>query len=147
MLGLRVDVVTAMVGSIAAGIGVDYSCHFIARRREEAWAGHTVRELARRTLVAVGPPIATNALAVGLGFCVLAVSSLVIIQKFGLLIAATMAYSSFGALVILAALLARGKADNKESGHVVKRPSGQALGVRNPNREAGLEESDNRRKE
>ena len=108
--GLRVDVVTAMLGSIAVGIGIDYSCHLIARRREEQAAGFSGEELARRTLGSVGPAIIVNALAVGLGFSVLMFSSLSIIQQFGLLVAATMLYSSVGALALLAAALGgRGK--------------------------------------
>jgi hydrophobe/amphiphile efflux-3 (HAE3) family protein len=107
LLGIQVDVVTAMLGSIAVGIGIDYSCHFIARFREEGRAGSTGEELMRRTVGGVGPAIVANALAVGLGFAVLAFSSLVIIQKFGVLIAGTMVYSSIGALAILAAVLAR----------------------------------------
>jgi hypothetical protein len=103
--GLQIDVVTAMLGSIAIGIGIDYSCHLIARRREEQAAGAQGEELARRTLGTVGPAITANALAVGLGFSVLTFSSLTIIQKFGVLVAGTMLYSSVGALALLAAVL------------------------------------------
>jgi len=105
--GLRVDVVTAMLGSIAIGIGIDYSCHLIARRREEQATGAQGEELSRRTLGAVGPAITANALAVGLGFAVLILSSLTIVQKFGVLVAGTMLYSSVGALALLAAVLGR----------------------------------------
>ncbi len=105
--GLQIDVVTAMLGSIAIGIGIDYSCHLIARRREEQAAGAQGEELARRTLGTVGPAITANALAVGLGFSVLMFSSLSIIQKFGVLVAGTMLYSSVGALALLAAVLSR----------------------------------------
>jgi predicted RND superfamily exporter protein len=107
LLGIQVDLVTAMLGSIAVGIGIDYSCHLIARYREEARAGAEGEELIRRTLGAVGPPILANALAVGLGFAVLAFASLVIIQRFGILIAVTMLFSSIGALVLLPAVLSR----------------------------------------
>ena len=105
ILGIRQDVVTATLGSIAIGIGIDYSCHLIARFREEKNNGLFGAECIRQTLVSVGPPILTNALAVGLGFAVLIFSSFMIIQTFGILIAETMLYSSIGALTILAALL------------------------------------------
>jgi len=111
--GLKVDVVTAMLGSIAIGIGIDYSCHLIARRREEQAAGFAGEELARRTVGTVGPAIAANALAVGLGFLVLLLSSLSIIQKFGVQIAGTMLYSSIGALALLAAVLSRRPKDRR----------------------------------
>jgi predicted RND superfamily exporter protein len=112
LFGIQVDVVTAMLGSIAVGIGIDYSCHFIARFREEGRAGSVGEERLRRTMSGVGPAIVANALAVALGFVVLAFSSLVIIQKFGVLIAGTMACSSIGALAILAAVIAGGSRRN-----------------------------------
>jgi hydrophobe/amphiphile efflux-3 (HAE3) family protein len=105
LLGIRQDVVTTTLGSIVIGIGIDYSCHLIARFREERNAGVTGVERMRHTLASVGPPILINALSVGLGFAVLTFSSFKIIQTFGILIAETMLYSSVGALTILAALL------------------------------------------
>lgn len=105
-LDVEIDVVTAMLGAIALGIGIDYSCHFIARFQEEGRAGIKGRERLRRTLIGVGPPIVANAVAVGLGFAVLVFSSLVIIQKFGILIAGAMILSSVGALLLLPAIFA-----------------------------------------
>jgi hydrophobe/amphiphile efflux-3 (HAE3) family protein len=110
---IQVDVVTAMLGSIAVGIGIDYSCHLIARYREEQAAGAAGAELIRRTLARVGPAIAANALAVGLGFAVLLFSSLSVIQKFGVLVAGTMLYSSVGALALLAAVLSLRRKDQR----------------------------------
>ncbi|NPV13753.1 RND family transporter [candidate division WOR-3 bacterium] len=106
ILGIEVDIVTAMLGAIALGIGIDYSCHFLSRFQEESRNGVDIRECLRRTLAGVGPPIVINALAVGLGFAVLAFASLVIIQKFGLLIAGAMLLSCNGALVLLPAIFA-----------------------------------------
>ncbi len=107
IMGIEVDIVTAMLGSIALGIGIDYSCHLIARFQEEGRKGFSGEERLHRTLSGVGPAILTNALAVGLGFAVLAFSSLVIIQKFGLLIAGAMLLATFGALILLPAIFAR----------------------------------------
>lgn len=106
VMGINIDVVTAMLGSIAVGIGIDYSCHLIARFREERASGAEGQGLARRTLAGVGPAIAANALSVAAGFAVLALSSLTIFQKFGALVAGTMVLSSLGALVVLTAVLA-----------------------------------------
>jgi hypothetical protein len=102
LLGIRVDLVTAMLGSIAVGVGVDYGCHFIARWREER-RGDPADRLAR-TIVGVGPSIMVNALAVALGFGVLAFSSLVIIQKFGVLITEMTLLAAFGALAVIPGL-------------------------------------------
>ncbi len=113
VMGIEVDIVTAMLGSIALGIGIDYSCHLTARFQEER-NGWTGEERLQRTLSGVGPAILTNALAVGLGFAVLVFSSLVIIQKFGLLIAGAMLLASAGSLVLLPAIFARIKAAEKK---------------------------------
>ena len=105
LLGIQVDMVTAMLGAIAVGIGIDYSCHLIARWREEQGNGGTRLTQLARTLESVGPPILTNAVSVGLGFAVLTFSSLVIIQKFGILITEMTVLAGLGALVVLPALL------------------------------------------
>lgn len=99
-----VDLVTAMLGSIAIGVGIDYSCHLIARYREESETGGRVGA-ALRAVAGSGPGIVANALAVGLGFSVLTLSSLSIIQKFGTLVAGTMLISSAGALLVLPVVL------------------------------------------
>ena len=116
LLGIRQDVVTSTLGSIAIGIGIDYACHLIARFREEQENGFKGAEILRQTLSSVGPPILTNALSVGLGFAVLMFSSFLIIQTFGILIAETMVYSSVGALTLLAAILSW-RAGRKKSNH------------------------------
>jgi len=102
LLGIRVDIVTAMFGSIAVGIGIDYACHIIARWREER-AGDAEGRLAR-TVTGVGPAVLTNALAVSLGFAVLAFSSLVIIQRFGVLITEMTLLAAVAALGVIPAL-------------------------------------------
>jgi hypothetical protein len=102
--GTNVDLVTAMLGSIAIGVGIDYSCHLIARYREEAETGGP-GGAALRAVTGSGPGIVANAAAVGLGFAVLALSSLSIIQKFGTLVAGTMLISSAGALLVLPVVL------------------------------------------
>jgi len=106
LLKIRQDLVTATLGSIAIGIGIDYSCHLLARFLEETKNNRSLKlEIIPKTLTAVGPAILTNALAVGLGFAVLIFSSFMIIQTFGILIAETMLFSSIGALTVLVALL------------------------------------------
>ncbi|MFO7676655.1 MAG: MMPL family transporter [bacterium] len=102
LLGIRVDIVTAMLGSIAVGIGIDYACHLIARWREERGGGSEGRLL--RTVTGVGPAVLTNALAVSLGFLVLAFSSLVIIQRFGVLITEMTLLAALAALGVVPAL-------------------------------------------
>jgi predicted RND superfamily exporter protein len=101
-MGLQVDIVTALIGAIAVGIGIDYSCHLVARWREEQ--GVSPRERMSRVMEGTGPPIAVNMLSVGIGFAVLILASLPIIAKFGALIAGMTVLAGFGALVVIPAL-------------------------------------------
>ncbi|MFO7639065.1 MAG: MMPL family transporter [bacterium] len=105
LLGIRVDIVTAMLGAIAVGIGVDYACHLVARWREERDHGPGLTRLAR-TVTGVGPAITTNALSVALGFAVLGGSSLVIIQRFGILITEMTLLAALAALGVIPAVFA-----------------------------------------
>ncbi len=102
LFGIGVDVVTAMFGSIAVGIGIDYACHIVARWREERAGGPDGR--LARTVAGVGPAVLTNALAVALGFAVLAFSSLVIFQRFGVLITEMTLLAALAALGVIPAL-------------------------------------------
>ncbi|HDQ99989.1 MAG TPA: hypothetical protein ENN51_06880 [candidate division WOR-3 bacterium] len=103
LFGIRVDIVTAMLGSIAVGIGIDYACHLIARWREERGAGPADGRPAR-TVAGVGPAVLTNAVSVAAGFAVLSFSSLVIIQRFGVLITEMTLLAALAALVVIPAL-------------------------------------------
>lgn len=100
-LAIPMDMTTSMISSIALGIGVDYSIHFLWRRRRRG-------ESLARTTAMVGPGIASNALQVGTGFAVLALSDMVPMQRFGMLVAVTMVLSAVATFVLLPALRAEG---------------------------------------
>jgi uncharacterized protein len=99
--GVPLDPTTSMIAAIALGIGVDYAIHFLWRRRRR---GESLRETAAK----VGPSIASNALQVAAGFSVLALSDMVPMQRFGLLVAMTMLIGAAATFVLLPALRAEG---------------------------------------
>jgi hydrophobe/amphiphile efflux-3 (HAE3) family protein len=103
--GIRLDITTAMVASVAIGIGIDYTIHFMSRyslyRKESSGPDLAVRG----TLQSAGKAIVVNAVSVGAGFAVLLLSQFNPLMYFGALIALTMFTSSVGAMTILPAVL------------------------------------------
>ena len=102
---IPLDNATMMIASIAIGIGIDYAIHFSTRFKVEL--GRQENELLAldKTLETTGRAIIINALTVALGFIILVWSSIVPIQRFGALIALTMAVSAWATLTLLPALI------------------------------------------
>ena len=105
LLGINLDMVTALIASIAIGIGVDYTVHFLARYKLECAESDDLNEVTRKTIQSTGRGIIINALSVGLGFAVLVFSRFIVLRYIGLLVAVIMLTSSFGALTILPLVL------------------------------------------
>lgn len=103
--GTPLDMATLMVSSIAIGIGIDYSIHFISRFRREVQAGKDMEQAMQTTIQTTGHGIAYNALALALGFAVLIFSSFKGTSNFGLLIAMTMVISALSAFTTIPAIL------------------------------------------
>jgi predicted RND superfamily exporter protein len=70
-LDVPVNITTALIASLAVGIGIDYTIHFIdAFKREYREGG----DFMYRTFAGAGKAILINAVSVGAGFSVLALS-------------------------------------------------------------------------
>ena len=102
---IPLDIASAMIASIAIGIGIDYAIHFFNRYKEELAIGKSVEEALKISISNTGQAIVYNAAAVGLGFFVLIFSSMPMMGYFGWLIALTMFFSSTASMTILPALL------------------------------------------
>jgi predicted RND superfamily exporter protein len=98
---IPLDLTTSMIAAIAIGIGVDYAIHFLWRRKRRG-------ESLGLTTARVGPSIASNAVQVACGFAVLALSDMLPMQRFGLLVAMTMIVAAAATFVLLPALRAEG---------------------------------------
>ncbi|MEA4884994.1 MAG: MMPL family transporter [Clostridia bacterium] len=108
-----VNVVTALVSSIAVGIGIDYSVHVYSRFRQGIANGLSGEDAIRDTISNTGQAVVLNAGAVALGFAVLLFSKFPPLRQFGMLIAATMAVSAGGALSILPVILLAVRRDGR----------------------------------
>ncbi|HDT12303.1 MAG TPA: RND family transporter, partial [Candidatus Marinimicrobia bacterium] len=102
---IKLDIGSSMVASVAIGIGIDYTIHFLSRYRLERQKNDDLAVVTRNTLLTSGKAILFNAFAVSSGFAVLMYSNFIPMENLGLLIALTMITSSLGALIVLPALL------------------------------------------
>ncbi|MFH2133133.1 MAG: MMPL family transporter [bacterium] len=101
----EINTSTMMVASISIGTGVDYTIHFLERMKIQLKAGDDLSRAYVNTVMSSGKAILMNASAVALGFLVLVFSVFVPQIMMGILMAATMFFSSIGALVLLPALI------------------------------------------
>ncbi len=99
---ITLDVVSVTIASIAIGIGIDYTIHFVKRYVSEfnKARGDKVKALSA-TLSTTGQGIVFNAASVGLGFLVLIFSDIVPLRTLGAMLAVSMFVSSVSAMVLL----------------------------------------------
>jgi hypothetical protein len=105
ILNIKLDIATAMIASIAVGIGVDYSIHIFTRFIEENEKLDNPAQALKTSIQTVGRANLYNAAAVIVGFSVILLSSFPPLVSFGGLTAFTMVVSFFGALVLLPVLI------------------------------------------
>jgi predicted RND superfamily exporter protein len=103
--GIKLNLGTAMVASLTIGIGIDYTIHFIEAYKREYIAAGGRGEFLRTAFAVSGKAILTNAVSVGLGFAVLALSRFTMLGELGTLIALTMATSALVSLTVIPVLL------------------------------------------
>ncbi len=108
-LDIPLDNATMMIASIAIGIGIDYSIHFVSRFRRELFNSENETAALERTLGTTGRAILLNATTVGLGFLALIFAALIPIRRFGWMIALTMGTSALFAITFLPALILVGR--------------------------------------
>lgn len=104
-LDIPLDLATVLIASIAVGIGIDYSIHYVNHYRTARTNGMTPEAATIQTNTMTGRAIIYNAAAVGSGFLVLIFSSLASIGVLGAMVALTMLVSSLGALILIPASL------------------------------------------
>lgn len=105
--GIHLNLGTSLIATIALGIAVDSTVHFMARLNLEMQGESDQAAAVTRTLAAVGAPIVHATSALAFGFLTFAFSSFVPIQNFGILTGATMLTALAANLVLLPTLLAR----------------------------------------
>ena len=103
--GIALDLCTSIIASVAIGVGIDYTIHFMETYRAQRALTDDLEEVTKRTFKTSGRGILTNAIAVGLGFCVLLFSRFIILRYIGALVAVVMFTSSALSMTVIPGLL------------------------------------------
>jgi hypothetical protein len=105
-LGITVDMFTMMIGSIAMGLAVDDTIHFIhGFRRDYAKLGE-IRAAVRQTLETTGRALLVTSVVLSLGFAVFTLSNMTNLFFFGILTSFTIAMAFVIDVMITPALMA-----------------------------------------
>lgn len=105
LTGIPLNIATVLVASVALGIGIDYSIHFISHFKHIYKITGNAQVAIGETILISGKAIIINVISVSAGFLVLLFSDMVPLQYFGFLIALSMVGSSLGALTLLPVIL------------------------------------------
>ncbi|MCB2212257.1 MMPL family transporter [bacterium] len=109
-LHIPLTTTTALIASIAIGIGVDYAVHFVERYRIAVRDEKDARAASRRAMQHTGRAILFNALVVIAGFLVLLSSVFPPNRALGAFVSLNMATSFLGTVTVLLIALAASKA-------------------------------------
>ncbi|MGR8931655.1 MAG: efflux RND transporter permease subunit [Gammaproteobacteria bacterium] len=103
--GIWLSISTSMFASIAIGLGVDFSIHTLERLQNLIrLQGQSMEQAVANLYPATGRALFFNFASLALGFGVLTVSKVVVLQDFGLLVAVAIATSFFSSMTLLPAL-------------------------------------------
>jgi uncharacterized protein len=105
VLGISFNVMTAMVASLAIGIGVPYGIHITNRFTEDLDRLGSVDDAVRATVTHTGAALLGSAATTAAGFGVLGFASLAPMQQFGIITALTIIYSLIAAVLVEPACL------------------------------------------
>ena len=105
-VGRLVDIGTMMTASVAMGVAVDDTIHFLSWFRSYLDQGYDRIRAVEMTYRRVGPAMTQTTIVGGLGLFVFALSTFTPTQRFGTLMLVLLAAALVGDLVLLPALLA-----------------------------------------
>jgi predicted RND superfamily exporter protein len=103
--GIHLSMVTSLIASIAIGLAVDDTIHYLYRYNREFKKDLDKDRSLRDSIMHVGRPVLFTTISIGLGFAVLLFSSFKPTSIFGLLMVITMLAAVIGDLLILPALM------------------------------------------
>jgi predicted RND superfamily exporter protein len=104
--GIRVDVGTMITASVAMGIAVDGTLHMLSGFQDQLRRGLTRREAAERALLCCGPALVQSSAIIALGLLALYPVELLLISRFGWIMAALVGAALWCDAVLLTGLLA-----------------------------------------
>jgi predicted RND superfamily exporter protein len=105
LLGIPLSVATSLIASVAIGLAVDDTIHYLVRYNSEFKKDLDKDRAMHETILAVGRPILFTSLTIGLGFSVLLFSHFQPTAIFGLLMVITTVSALIGDLILLPSLM------------------------------------------
>jgi predicted RND superfamily exporter protein len=109
LVGKDYDMPVAVLSSLTLGMSIDFAIHYIQRARELVNETGSWSEAALEMAEAPGRAITRNAVVIAVGFAPLLFAGLVPYRTVGVLLAAIMAVSGIGTLIILPSLIEVGQ--------------------------------------
>jgi len=105
--GVELSMVTSLIASIAIGLAVDDTIHYLVRYNREFKKDLDDKRALKDTIKHMGKPIIFTTLTISVGFSILAFSSFKPTAVFGVMMVITMVSALVGDLILLPSLLLR----------------------------------------
>jgi hypothetical protein len=108
--GMPLGVATSMFASMVLGVGVDFAIHLVSHFRAAVERAPDRASAVSSSLVTIGPPVVTHALAVTLGFGILVLSQVPANAQLGAITVVSLLSCLAATLLVIPALLRAGGA-------------------------------------
>jgi len=105
LLGYSINVVTATIGAVSIGVGIDYAIHFTMRYREELDRAASPGAAMRQAGEGTGMALVASATSSVVGFGILAFAPMPMFASYGFLTALMIVMALAASLLVLPALL------------------------------------------
>ena len=105
LIGFNLNLVTATIGAISIGVGIDYSIHMTERFREELRRAATKMQALRQAAKGTGVALVASAGSSIVGFTILGFAPMPMFSSFGFLTAIMIFLALVASLVVLPSLL------------------------------------------
>ncbi len=105
LVGFNLNFVTATIGAVSIGVGIDYSVHMTVRFREELGRSADRMNALRRAANGTGMALAVSAISSILGFAILGFAPMPMFSAFGILTAIMVFLALAASIVVLPSLL------------------------------------------
>ena len=105
LIGFSLNFVTAIIGAISIGVGIDYSIHMTERFREELRRAATKMQALRQAANGTGVALVASAVSSIVGFTILGFAPMPVFSSFGFLTAIMIFLALAASLVVLPSLL------------------------------------------
>lgn len=106
LVGIRLETGTAIITSVAVGIGVDFAIHYLLRLIEEYKLTGDLDASVEKTIMGTGKAIFYDVLATVMGFMVFTLSGFMPIRFFGWLVSLLLITVGFASLILFPSLFA-----------------------------------------